>query len=82
MSELVCFPGVVCNSTFDKFACWPDGLPNTTVGVACPWYLPWHSEGKIYITVDLKMNLTKPVYDPYYAPKPSTNIISIENKVS
>ncbi|XP_061701729.1 glucagon receptor [Syngnathoides biaculeatus] len=32
---------LVCNRTFDKYACWPDGLPNTTVGVTCPWYLPW-----------------------------------------
>ncbi|XP_031432180.1 glucagon receptor [Clupea harengus] len=36
--------GVVCNRTFDKYACWPDGLPNTTVSVACPWYLPWYSD--------------------------------------
>eukprot|EP00063_Salmo_salar_P066493 XP_014041328.1 PREDICTED: glucagon receptor-like isoform X1 [Salmo salar] len=34
--------GVVCNRTFDMYACWPDGLPNTTVSVSCPWYLPWH----------------------------------------
>uniref|UniRef100_A0A672LHD5 Glucagon receptor-like n=1 Tax=Sinocyclocheilus grahami TaxID=75366 RepID=A0A672LHD5_SINGR len=38
--------GLVCNRTFDKYACWPDALPNTTVSVACPWYLPWHKEGK------------------------------------
>ncbi|XP_018610052.1 glucagon receptor-like isoform X2 [Scleropages formosus] len=34
--------GVVCNRTFDRYACWPDGQPNSTVRVACPWYLPWH----------------------------------------
>ncbi|XP_048846636.1 glucagon receptor isoform X1 [Brienomyrus brachyistius] len=34
--------GVVCNHTFDRYACWPDALPNTTIGVPCPWYLPWH----------------------------------------
>ncbi|XP_059804323.1 glucagon receptor isoform X2 [Hypanus sabinus] len=34
--------GVVCNRTFDRYACWPDGLPNTTVNVSCPWYLPWY----------------------------------------
>ncbi|XP_029015425.1 glucagon receptor isoform X2 [Betta splendens] len=34
--------GLVCNRTFDNYACWPDGLPNTTVSVSCPWYLPWH----------------------------------------
>jgi len=45
-----CFPGVVCNRTFDKYACWPDALPNTTVSVACPWYLPWHKEGTVNIT--------------------------------
>ncbi|KAG7239982.1 hypothetical protein INR49_028092 [Caranx melampygus] len=22
--------GIVCNRTFDNYACWPDGLPNTT----------------------------------------------------
>ncbi|XP_076122592.1 glucagon receptor [Alosa pseudoharengus] len=36
--------GVVCNRTFDRYACWPDGVPNTTVSVACPWYLPWYSD--------------------------------------
>ncbi|KAL0993557.1 hypothetical protein UPYG_G00109700 [Umbra pygmaea] len=36
--------GVVCNRTFDRFACWPDGLPNTTVSVSCPWYLPWYNK--------------------------------------
>ncbi|XP_067914541.1 glucagon receptor isoform X1 [Heterodontus francisci] len=35
--------GVVCNRTFDKYACWPDGLPNTVVNVSCPWYLPWYN---------------------------------------
>ncbi|NP_001079221.1 glucagon receptor L homeolog precursor [Xenopus laevis] len=34
--------GLVCNRTFDKFSCWPDALPNTTVSAPCPWYLPWH----------------------------------------
>lgn len=34
--------GVVCNRTFDKYACWPDALPNTTANVSCPWYLPWY----------------------------------------
>ncbi|KAM9394182.1 glucagon receptor [Pholidichthys leucotaenia] len=34
--------GLVCNRTFDNYACWPDGLPNSTISVACPWYLPWH----------------------------------------
>uniref|UniRef100_A0A665VFT3 Glucagon receptor a n=1 Tax=Echeneis naucrates TaxID=173247 RepID=A0A665VFT3_ECHNA len=32
--------GLVCNRTFDNYACWPDGLPNSTVSVSCPWYLP------------------------------------------
>uniref|UniRef100_A0A8C5QNK3 Glucagon receptor n=1 Tax=Leptobrachium leishanense TaxID=445787 RepID=A0A8C5QNK3_9ANUR len=35
--------GLVCNRTFDKFACWPDTLPNTTANMSCPWYLPWHN---------------------------------------
>ena len=38
--------GLVCVRNFDLYACWPDGLPNTTVGVRCPWYLPWHNEGR------------------------------------
>lgn len=48
----LCFissPGLVCNRTFDNYACWPDGLPNTTVSVPCPWYLPWHHEGKRHV---------------------------------
>ncbi|KAJ8254089.1 hypothetical protein COCON_G00207010 [Conger conger] len=36
--------GVVCNRTFDRYACWPDGLPNSTISVSCPWYLPWHHQ--------------------------------------
>ncbi|XP_005283204.2 glucagon receptor isoform X1 [Chrysemys picta bellii] len=37
---------LVCNRTFDKFSCWPDTLPNTTVNVSCPWFLPWHRKVK------------------------------------
>uniref|UniRef100_A0A671YXG5 Glucagon receptor b n=1 Tax=Sparus aurata TaxID=8175 RepID=A0A671YXG5_SPAAU len=37
--------GLVCNRTFDLYACWPDGLPGTTVNVSCPWFLPWHHKG-------------------------------------
>ncbi|XP_042198467.1 glucagon receptor [Callorhinchus milii] len=43
--------GVVCNRTFDKYACWPDGLPDTIVNVSCPWYLPWYNaveNGSVY----------------------------------
>ncbi|XP_068119314.1 glucagon receptor isoform X2 [Hyperolius riggenbachi] len=36
--------GLVCNRTFDKFSCWPDAQPNTTVNVSCPSYLPWHNK--------------------------------------
>ncbi|KAM9783485.1 glucagon receptor [Syngnathus typhle] len=45
----------VCNRTFDKYACWPDGVPNTTVGVSCPWYLPWYHKvqhGAVYQECD------------------------------
>uniref|UniRef100_A0A8C0H6L4 Gastric inhibitory polypeptide receptor n=1 Tax=Chelonoidis abingdonii TaxID=106734 RepID=A0A8C0H6L4_CHEAB len=38
--------GLVCNRTFDMYACWEDTLPNTTAMVPCPWYLPWHHHGK------------------------------------
>uniref|UniRef100_A0A674AFJ5 Glucagon receptor b n=1 Tax=Salmo trutta TaxID=8032 RepID=A0A674AFJ5_SALTR len=37
--------------TFDQYACWPDGLPGTTVNVSCPWYLPWYrkvQQGVVY----------------------------------
>ncbi|KAG7505898.1 hypothetical protein JOB18_042354 [Solea senegalensis] len=47
--------GLVCNRTFDNYACWPDGLPNITVSVPCPWYLPWYHEvqhGKVYQECD------------------------------
>ncbi|KAM4664626.1 glucagon receptor [Discoglossus pictus] len=43
--------GLVCNRTFDKFSCWPDALPNTTISVPCPWYIPWHKKvqnGRVY----------------------------------
>uniref|UniRef100_A0A8C4DN79 Glucagon receptor n=1 Tax=Dicentrarchus labrax TaxID=13489 RepID=A0A8C4DN79_DICLA len=46
---------LVCNRTFDYYACWPDGLPNTTVSVSCPWYLPWHHKvqhGMVYQECD------------------------------
>ncbi|CAJ1053153.1 glucagon receptor isoform X1 [Xyrichtys novacula] len=43
--------GLVCNRTFDLYACWPDGLPGTTVNVSCPWFLPWYrkvQQGRVY----------------------------------
>ncbi|CAJ0968399.1 unnamed protein product [Ranitomeya imitator] len=43
--------GLVCNRTFDKFSCWPDTQPNTTVNVSCPWFLPWYKKvqhGSVY----------------------------------
>ncbi|XP_026177401.1 glucagon receptor isoform X2 [Mastacembelus armatus] len=36
--------GVFCRRMFDNYACWPDGQPNSTVKVPCPWYLPWYNE--------------------------------------
>ncbi|KAH0631546.1 hypothetical protein JD844_005919 [Phrynosoma platyrhinos] len=36
--------GLVCNRTFDMYACWDDALPNTTARVPCPWYLPWYQQ--------------------------------------
>lgn len=36
---------LVCNRTFDKYACWPDTPANTTANTSCPWYLPWHPKG-------------------------------------
>nr|XP_023656114.1 glucagon receptor-like [Paramormyrops kingsleyae] len=44
-------PVVVCNRTFDNYACWPDGMPGTTVNVSCPWFLPWYrkvQQGLVY----------------------------------
>lgn len=55
--------GLVCNRTFDKYACWPDGLPNTTVSVSCPWYLPWHHRGKSpvpLVIAGVRHNLLEP----------------------
>ncbi|XP_053231606.1 glucagon receptor [Podarcis raffonei] len=37
---------LVCNRTFDKYSCWPDAQPNSTVNVSCPWYLPWYDQVK------------------------------------
>ncbi|KAG2460549.1 GLP2R protein, partial [Polypterus senegalus] len=37
--------GVICNGTFDQFACWPDSPPGN-VSVPCPFYLPWIAEGR------------------------------------
>ncbi|XP_020669874.2 glucagon receptor [Pogona vitticeps] len=37
---------LVCNRTFDKYSCWPDAQPNTTVNVSCPWFLPWYDQVK------------------------------------
>uniref|UniRef100_A0A673J7Z7 Gastric inhibitory polypeptide receptor-like n=1 Tax=Sinocyclocheilus rhinocerous TaxID=307959 RepID=A0A673J7Z7_9TELE len=37
--------GLFCKSLFDMYACWTDGVPNTTVKVPCPWYLPWYDQG-------------------------------------
>uniref|UniRef100_A0A672HAI3 Glucagon receptor b n=1 Tax=Salarias fasciatus TaxID=181472 RepID=A0A672HAI3_SALFA len=37
--------GLVCNRTFDLYACWPDGPPGTVVNVSCPWFLPWYRKG-------------------------------------
>ncbi|XP_053362764.1 gastric inhibitory polypeptide receptor [Clarias gariepinus] len=36
--------GLFCKRMFDHYACWTDGLPNTTVKVPCPWYLPWYNQ--------------------------------------
>ncbi|XP_062976229.1 glucagon receptor [Elgaria multicarinata webbii] len=37
---------LVCNRTIEKFSCWPDAQPNTTVNVSCPWFLPWYDQVK------------------------------------
>ncbi|XP_053153116.1 glucagon receptor isoform X2 [Hemicordylus capensis] len=37
---------LVCNRTFDKYACWPDAQLNSTVSVSCPWFLPWYDQVK------------------------------------
>ncbi|KAK6295726.1 hypothetical protein J4Q44_G00334390 [Coregonus suidteri] len=37
-------PGLFCGRMFDMYACWPEGVPNTTVKVPCPWYLPWYNQ--------------------------------------
>lgn len=55
ISQVPISTGLVCNRTFDSYACWPDGLPNTTVSVSCPWYLPWYHKvqhGMVYQECD------------------------------
>ncbi|KAJ3614501.1 hypothetical protein NHX12_018073 [Muraenolepis orangiensis] len=41
---------LVCNRTFDQYACWPDGLPGNAVNISCPWFLPWYSHGHVNTT--------------------------------
>ncbi|XP_056613327.1 gastric inhibitory polypeptide receptor [Triplophysa dalaica] len=36
--------GLFCKPMFDMYACWTNGVPNTTVKVPCPWYLPWYDQ--------------------------------------
>ncbi|GAA6235745.1 gastric inhibitory polypeptide receptor-like [Lates japonicus] len=36
--------GLLCRRMFDRYACWSDGQPNSTVKVPCPWYLPWYDQ--------------------------------------
>uniref|UniRef100_A0A3B4BTH3 Gastric inhibitory polypeptide receptor n=1 Tax=Pygocentrus nattereri TaxID=42514 RepID=A0A3B4BTH3_PYGNA len=43
--------GLFCRRMFDMYACWTDGMPNTTVKVPCPWYLPWHDQGTGYLSL-------------------------------
>lgn len=40
--------GIYCKGTFDMFVCWPHSSPGN-VSVPCPSYLPWISEGDIFL---------------------------------
>lgn len=40
--------GIYCKGTFDIFVCWPHSSPGN-VSVPCPSYLPWISEGHIFL---------------------------------
>uniref|UniRef100_A0A673Y4Z0 Glucagon receptor n=1 Tax=Salmo trutta TaxID=8032 RepID=A0A673Y4Z0_SALTR len=42
-------PGLFCGRMFDMYACWPEGIPNTTVKVPCPWYLPWYNQVQVFV---------------------------------
>uniref|UniRef100_A0A8C4NDF0 Glucagon receptor n=1 Tax=Eptatretus burgeri TaxID=7764 RepID=A0A8C4NDF0_EPTBU len=33
--------GLVCQRSFDSFACWPDTPAGALANVSCPFYLPW-----------------------------------------
>ncbi|CAM9646786.1 unnamed protein product [Lampetra fluviatilis] len=33
--------GLFCNRSFDQYACWPDGQPDSLVNVSCPPFMPW-----------------------------------------
>uniref|UniRef100_A0AAR2L7H9 Gastric inhibitory polypeptide receptor n=1 Tax=Pygocentrus nattereri TaxID=42514 RepID=A0AAR2L7H9_PYGNA len=50
-SSFIFSPGLFCRRMFDMYACWTDGMPNTTVKVPCPWYLPWHDQGTGYLSL-------------------------------
>lgn len=50
-TDLLSTAGLVCNRSFDLYACWPDGLPGTTVNVSCPWFLPWYQKGQFEFSV-------------------------------
>ncbi|CAK6957878.1 gastric inhibitory polypeptide receptor [Scomber scombrus] len=36
--------GVYCHPSFDMYACWLYGKPNSTVKVPCPSFLPWYNQ--------------------------------------
>uniref|UniRef100_A0A673J205 Gastric inhibitory polypeptide receptor-like n=1 Tax=Sinocyclocheilus rhinocerous TaxID=307959 RepID=A0A673J205_9TELE len=48
--------GLFCKSLFDMYACWTDGVPNTTVKVPCPWYLPWYDQVLFYLSLSSQEN--------------------------
>uniref|UniRef100_A0A672R4Z8 Gastric inhibitory polypeptide receptor n=1 Tax=Sinocyclocheilus grahami TaxID=75366 RepID=A0A672R4Z8_SINGR len=48
--------GLFCKSMFDMYACWTDGVPNTTVKVPCPWYLPWYDQVLFYLSLSSQEN--------------------------
>uniref|UniRef100_A0A4W4H671 Gastric inhibitory polypeptide receptor n=1 Tax=Electrophorus electricus TaxID=8005 RepID=A0A4W4H671_ELEEL len=51
--------GAFCRRMFDMYACWTDGMPNTTVKVPCPWYLPWYDQAyfRVMYTVGYSLSL-------------------------
>lgn len=69
--------GVFCSRMFDRYACWSDGQPNSTVKVPCPWYLPWYSQGMTQVLLTFSVNYC--VHDQRCALQPLLRVRAVRN---